>query len=187
MPGCHLSLAVTRMAGPAPTASSTSASARASASISCSIAWRSWLRRSSVSAIVPASTGSSVASSRLPSAASPMRPPALMRGPIRKARWKALTGSPMRADAGQRREPGILLLADRQQALDDEGAIDAGQRHDVADRRQRDEIEIAEQIGRRRAGPASAQLPDRLHQRQETSRRPRKDGPARTDRPRDSD
>ena len=55
-------------------------------------------------------------------------------------------------DARQRRKPGILLLADRQQALDHEGAVDAGQRHHVADRRQRDEIEVAEQVGRRLAG-----------------------------------
>ena len=85
-------------------------------------------------------------------------------------------------DAGQCRKPGILLLADRQQALDDEGAIDAVQRHHVADRRQRDEIEIAEQIGRRLADAALAQLAARPAPARGTSRRPRKDGPGRTDR-----
>ena len=71
-------------------------------------------------------------------------------------------------DAGERRKPGILLLADRQQALDDEGAVDAGQRHDVADRGKCCEVEIAEQVGRRPAGAAFAQLPDHLHQREES-------------------
>ena len=187
MPGCQLSLAVTMIAGPSPPASSASASARASASISCSIACRSWLSRSSVSAIVPASTGSSVASSRLPSAASPMRPPALMRGPIRKPRWKVLIGSPMRDDARQRGEPGILLLADRQQALDDEGAVDAGQRHHVADRGQRHQVEQRKQVGLRRVGPRAAQHPAPSAPASGRRRRRRKDGPARKDRPRGSD
>ena len=59
------------------------ACASASATAACSIAWRSRLRRSSSAGGAPASTASSSSSSREPSAASPMRPPALMRGPTR--------------------------------------------------------------------------------------------------------
>ena len=70
-------------------------------------------------------------------------------------------------DAGERGKAGILLLADRQQALHHEGAVDAVQRHDVADRGQRDQVEIAEQVGRRPAGAAFAQFPGHLDQRQE--------------------
>ena len=57
--------------------------------------------------------------------------------------------------ARQRGKAGILLPADRQQPLHDEGAVDAGERHDVADRRQRHEIEQAEQIGRVGSGRAA--------------------------------
>ena len=38
-------------------------------------------------------------------------------------------------DARQRRNAGVLLLADGEQSLDHEGPVDAGQRHHVADRR----------------------------------------------------
>ena len=69
--------------------------------------------------------------------------------------------------ARQRREPGVPLLADRQQALDDEGAVDAGQRHDVADRRQRDEVEHRRADRAARHRTLGAQHPRRLHQRQE--------------------
>ena len=70
-------------------------------------------------------------------------------------------------DADQRPQPRILLPAYGEQPLDDEGAVDAGERDDVAHRRQRDEIEPAEQVGRRPARRRRAQGADSFHERQE--------------------
>ena len=52
-------------------------------------------------------------------------------------------------DVHQRGQAGIVAPAQREQALGDEGAVEALQRHDVGDRAERDEIEPAEQVGLR--------------------------------------
>ena len=82
-PGCQPALPATSTgrsgSRPRVRSISASASATASASITC----RSRFSRSSSTAMRAASAGSSVVSRRAPSPASPMRPPALMRGPSR--------------------------------------------------------------------------------------------------------
>ena len=52
--------------------------------------------------------------------------------------------------------------AERQQALGDEGAVEAGERHDVADRAERDQVEPLQQV---RLGPAGAVPAARAQQR----------------------
>ncbi len=49
-------------------------------------------------------------------------------------------------DVEQRREPGTAALAHHLQPLDDEGAVEAGQRHDVGDGRERDEVERHQKV-----------------------------------------
>ena len=78
-----------------------------------------------------------------------------------------LIGSPMRETRAKCRQPGVALLAGRQQSLDDEGAVDAGERHHVADRRQRHQVEHRQKVGLRGVRALDAQQPRRLHQRQE--------------------
>ena len=83
--------------------------------------------------------------------------------------------------AGQRGQPGILLLAQHLQPLDDEGAVDAGQRDDVADGGERHQVERRQQVG---AGDAVALAQDarRPEPRSGRPRRRRKDGPGPRDR-----
>ena len=50
------------------------------------------------------------------------------------------------------RQPDVAAAAHHLQALDHIGAVEAGKRHHVADRRQRYQIEQAEQVGRRPRG-----------------------------------
>ena len=57
----------------------------------------------------------------------------------------------------QRGQPDMVAPAHRDQALGDEGAVEALERHHVGDGAERDQIEEAEQIGLRpRAGPEAA-------------------------------
>ena len=49
----------------------------------------------------------------------------------------------------QRGEAGIVAAAHRQQALGDEGAVEALERHHVGDGAERHDIEPAEQVGLR--------------------------------------
>jgi hypothetical protein len=117
--------------------------------------WRSRLSRSSSAAMRVASCRSVAVSSRAPSAASPMRPPALMRGPTRKQ----VIGRRRAAGAGdveQGGQAGALALAHRLQAARDEGAVEADQRHHVGDSGERDQIELLHQVGRGGAGLALA-------------------------------
>ena len=51
-------------------------------------------------------------------------------------------------DVEQGGEAGPPALAHRRQSARDEGAVEADERHDVGDRRQRDEVEPGEEIGR---------------------------------------
>ena len=134
----------------------TRASASASATAACSIACRSRLRRSSSAASAPGRDGIGSSSSRAPSAASPMRPPALMRGPSRKPRCQHSGAARERRDVGERGESGPLPAAHDLQALAHEGAVQPDQRHDVGDGRERDEIEPGEKVGRRPRVPEAA-------------------------------
>ena len=83
------------------------ASASACATVATSITWRSRLRRSSSPAIRAHSHGSSCMSSSTPSAARPMRPPALIRGPKRKPRCQGSGGPPSRATSIKAVRPGL--------------------------------------------------------------------------------
>ena len=50
-------------------------------------------------------------------------------------------------DVHQRGEPGIVAPAQREQSLDDEGAIEPGERHHIGHRAERDEIEQGKEFG----------------------------------------
>ena len=99
-----------------------------------------------------------------------MRPPALMRGPSRKPRCHGSGGPESRAASISAVSPTLLAPAQRDQALGDEGAVEALERHHVGDGAERDEIEQRQQIGLGpRAGPeaARAQLAVDRDQREE--------------------
>ncbi len=66
----------------------------------------------------------------------------------------------------QGREARTLALAHHGEAAQHEGAIEADERHDVGDRRQRDEIERGHEIGRR-AAVKEARLAQRAIERDE--------------------
>ena len=61
-------------------------------------------------------------------------------------------------------QPLILLLARHLQPLDHESAVDAGKRHHIANRRQRDDVEQRKQIKWRGVRQPLAQHLRRLHQ-----------------------
>ena len=105
MPGCHSALAVTSTVRAGSSVSARSISASASWTACASIAWRSRFSRSRSAAIRAASLGSAVVSRRAPSAESPMRPPALMRGPRTKPRCQASGGSPSEAASSSAASP----------------------------------------------------------------------------------
>ena len=69
-------------------------------------------------------------------------------------------------DIEQRRQARPLALAHDGEAARDEGAIEADQRHDVGDGRQRDEIERGDKVGRR-FGREEARLAQRPIERDE--------------------
>ncbi len=96
-----------------------------------------------------ASTASFSASNLAPSAASPIRPPALMRGPIRKPKMRRLRRAVGAGHIEQRGKAGPPARAHQSEALDDKGAVEAGQLRHIGDRRQRDEIEPGQEIGLR--------------------------------------
>ena len=85
--------------------SEASASASACSSVAFSTCWRSRFRRSSSAAIAAAFAGSSAMRSFVPSVASPMRPPALMRGPSKKPKWNGVGGPSRRAASMSARRP----------------------------------------------------------------------------------
>ena len=97
-----------------------------------------------------------------------------------KAEMPGLTGSPMR-DIGER---GQAAFCDggREQALDHESAVEADERHHIADRRQRDEVEQLQQVRLRGVGhqPRSKLA---VCTRVRKSGRRRRDSQAPTDRP----
>ena len=84
-----------------------------------------------------------------------------MRGPEQEAEVPRLGRAAEPRDVHQGGQPGIVAPAHRQQALGDEGAIKALERHHIGHRAERDEIEEAEEVrlrALRRPEPAPAQL-----------------------------
>ena len=73
--------------------------------------------------------------------------------PDQEGQVKGIDGFADARHPGERRDAGIAEPACHHQALDDEGAVDTGQRNDVAYGRHSDEIEPSQQI---RRGPPGA-------------------------------
>ena len=125
-----------------------SAAARsASSSIAASTSWRWRFTASSVAASVAASTGSSHSSSAQPEIGLGDPP-----GGVDARAEREAAGAGGRAIARlrhveQRGDAGTRAPRHHLQPLADQRAIDTGQRHHVADRRQRDEVEQADQVG----------------------------------------
>ena len=94
-------------------------------------------------------SASSSSSSRTPRSARPMRPPALMRGPSRKPRCQGSGGPDSRATSISAVSAEMLAPPQRDQALGDESAVQALERHHVGDRAERDQMQRREQIGLR--------------------------------------
>ncbi len=71
------------------------------------------------------------------------------------------------SDVGQRRDPAVAAAGERHQPLGDEGAVEPDQRHHIADRAERHQVEPLQQVGLAAVGavpPASPQQPvDRHH------------------------
>ena len=84
-----------------------------------------------------------------------MRPPALMRGPRTKPRCHASGGSPSEAASSRAGEAGTATMAHYRQPLGHEGAVEAGERHDVGDGGEGNEIEGVRQG---RFGPLRAEV-----------------------------
>ena len=86
-----------------------------------------------------------------------MRPPALIRGPSAKPQVNALGAVAAGGDLQQRVDPRPRAPGHHPQALRHQRPVEAGERHHVADGRQRHQVEQAHQVGRRtRAEPAVA-------------------------------
>ena len=110
------------------------------------------LRRSAgraAAAILSASTGSAAVSRRAPRLASPIRPPALMRGPSRKPRWLQSGGTFEARGVDERAQSDALRMAESDEALIHERAVQARQRNHVADRPERHQLEQRKEIGKR--------------------------------------
>ena len=172
-PGCQAGPLTTSVACPCPACASAARSA--SSSIAASTSWRCRFTASSVAASDAASTGSSHSSSRRPRSASAIRPAALMRGPSAKPHVPAVGRSRDQRHVEQRRDAGTRAPRHHLQALADQRAIDAGQRHHVAHGGQRDEVEQADQVRllARVEEALPAQRAHRRHRRQERDRRRR--------------
>ena len=80
-----------------------------------------------------------------------MRPPALSRGPRAKAQCSAGRRPGEARGPRQRGEPGVAAARRDLEALGHERPIEPGERHHVADRAERHEVEPAAQV---RLGPA---------------------------------
>ena len=116
---------------------------------------------------------SSVSSSSSPASARCRRPAALMRGASRKPTRAA--SSPLgstRATRISARRPGLRVARQRAQAGAHEPAVLAAQRHEVGDRRERDEVEVV--VGQS-PGPRPRAAQQRL--RELVARRPPRTGP----------
>ena len=147
-------------------------SAAAARRIVSSTCWRSRLRSSICSASGWASLREGASSRSSASVGSPSRPAALMRGASRKLRSdvRRRAGSTPALDISARR-PGRSASASRRRPRADERAVLVGERHDVGDRRQRDEV--GELVERRRQGrriAAVAARPQRLRELEDDAR-----------------
>ena len=131
-----------------------SAMASAASVTSASMLRRSTLSRSSSAASAMASAGSSVVSSRTPRSDLPTRPPALTRGPSAKPRSRATGGFGEAGNVDQRGQPDVAAGAHDLQALRDKGAVEPGQRHDIGNGAERDDIEQLGQLGSGRVANA---------------------------------
>ena len=85
-----------------------------------------------------------------------MRPPALRRGPSANAQCSALGGQAMRAARASAASPGLARARGDPQALGDQSPVEPGERHDVADRAERDQIQPAAQVRLRPAREMAA-------------------------------
>jgi hypothetical protein len=85
-----------------------------------------------------------------------MRPPALMRGPTMKPEVVSARRPVGAGCVEQRGESQALALPHHRQSARDEGAIEADERNDVGDGRQRNQIESGEEIGRGATGEEAA-------------------------------
>ena len=105
----------------------------------------------------------------MPRAESPIRPPALMRGPSRNPSWNGV-GAPFGpGDVEERGEPGPPAARHDGEALRHEGPVEAHQRNHVGHRGQRHEVERRQEVGRRAPVPEAGALqgPVQPHQHHE--------------------
>ena len=138
-PGCQPSPATTIAAACACGAHAPSAAKR----IRVSASRRSRLSRSSSRATSAARASSSVSSSSSAASARCMRPAALMRGPSRKPE-RVLGDVPglHRGHLHERAQSGPSGAGERRQALADDAAVLAAERHEVADGGERGQVEV---------------------------------------------
>ena len=167
MPGCQFSLAVTRIAGPEPPASS-------GIGLGLRLGQHLLLHRLPFLVEPVERLGDLAGLDRIVGREQPAAERRVADAPAgidaradqEAERWNVPSGSPMRDTRASAARPALRLLARRDQPLDHEGPVQAGQRHHVADGRQRDQVEHRQQIGLRGIRPLDAQQPRRLHQRE---------------------
>ena len=147
-PGCHPSPAST-YENRSPLADCSATCASASHTIRCSTARRSVLTRSSSDAISAARRSSAVSSSSRPASARRSRPAALIRGASRKPERARVERARIGLrDGHQRAQARSRRTRQRQQALAHEPAVLADERHQVGDRRERDQLDVVLDAGR---------------------------------------
>ena len=130
-PRCQPSAQATRIGG------SSASPAKRSRAASSTRVWasrRTRLRSSSSSASCSARSGSRVSSSSRAGSASPIRPAALIRGPMRKPMSDERSGSLSRQRAISARSPGDGVCRQRRQADRRDDPVLAAQRHHVGHR-----------------------------------------------------
>ena len=112
-----------------------------------SSARRSWFRRSIRATIWATSSGASHSSSSAASREQPVRPPALIRGPSTKPKCSALGGRRRRAASASAARPGLPPRAATLSPWVTSARLRPGERHHVAHRAERHQVEPAAQIG----------------------------------------
>ena len=146
----------------------------ASSSISRSIAWRARFSSSSAAASRSARAASSVVSSSTERVASASRPPALRRGARRKPTAPVdICATPL--TRLERHDAGPVAGRQLAQAVLHQHAVLLDHGHEVGDGAERDQIEVAAQVGqpdrRSRAAACARPWPDRRRRRRRTGRR----------------
>ena len=159
-PGCQPSPATTIAAWWAWAAPAASAANR----IRVSASWRSRFRKSSSFATSLARAGSSVRRSSSAASARCMRPAALIRGPEPEAQrlLGELTGGHA-AHLHQRPQPRLPRAPQLHQPLAHDAPVLAAQRHQVADRRERREVDVLRRGCRVTAGGGVQRLAQLQH------------------------